>query len=437
MGRRRASKRLTSSLFKFKPFSLKQKKILTWWMPGSPVQDYDGIIADGAIRSGKTLSMSLSFVIWAMETFDGQNFAMCGKTILSFRRNVLVWLKLMLRSRGYRYEDSRSDNLVTIWRGDTVNYFYIFGGKDERSQDLIQGITLAGVFFDEVALMPESFVNQATGRCSVTGSKFWFNCNPQGPSHWFLTNWIKKALELRLVYLHFTMDDNLSLSQSIKQRYETLYSGVFYKRYVRGEWSVAEGAIYLSFDRKRHVWTHEQLEEYLKTNSWSFFTIGVDFGGSESASVFTLVGFTRNFKKAIVLDEYYDKENLGADHLKQAWIKKAGLWKQMYPRITDAFMDHEMLLIKSFRQATPQVPVRHAWKSPIADRISATDMLMATDKLVVMNNCKYLIKAFESAVWDAKHPDELVRLDDGTVKIDSLDSFEYAIEKHFRDLLRI
>ena len=179
-------------IFKFQPFSKKQRKILNWWCPQSPVKDMDGIIADGAIRSGKTVSMSLSFVMWAMSSFQNQNFAMCGKTIGSFRRNVLTGLKLMLKSRGYSVVDHRADNLVVVSRGGIENNFYIFGGKDESSQDLIQGITLAGVFFDEVALMPESFVNQATGRCSVDGSKFWFNCNPAqarhkrnkiGPSH--------------------------------------------------------------------------------------------------------------------------------------------------------------------------------------------------------------------------------------------------------------
>lgn len=167
--------RIKKAIFKFKPFSNKQLKVLTWWLPESPVSDKDGIIADGAIRSGKTLSMSLSFVMWAMCVFDQQNFGMCGKTIGSFRRNVLFWLKLMLRSRGYKVKDHRADNLVIVSKGEITNYFYIFGGKDESSQDLIQGITLAGVFFDEVALMPESFVSQATGRCSVDGSKFWLN----------------------------------------------------------------------------------------------------------------------------------------------------------------------------------------------------------------------------------------------------------------------
>lgn len=159
--------------FKYKPFSKKQRKVLKWWMDNSPDNDYDGIIADGAIRSGKTVSMSLSFVVWSMNNFNEQNFAMCGKTVGSFRRNVLFLLRVMLESGGYSVEEKRSDNLFIVRCGEIQNYFYIFGGRDERSQDLIQGITLAGVLLDEVALMPESFVNQATGRCSVDGSKMW------------------------------------------------------------------------------------------------------------------------------------------------------------------------------------------------------------------------------------------------------------------------
>lgn len=159
--------------FKFKPFSKKQLKVLTWWKPNSPVKDYDGIICDGSIRAGKTVSMALSYVMWAMESFEGENFGMCGKTIGSHRRNVITPLKKMLKSRGYKVKDHRSENMLTITKDGVTNFFYIFGGKDESSQDLIQGITAAGMFFDEVALMVQSFVNQATGRLSVTGSKMW------------------------------------------------------------------------------------------------------------------------------------------------------------------------------------------------------------------------------------------------------------------------
>lgn len=239
--------------FQFKPFSTKQKKVLTWWCPASPVKDMDGIIADGAIRSGKTISMSLSYVLWAMETFNGQDFGMAGKTIGSFRRNVLRWLMPMLKSRKYIAEYKRSDNILIVTKGDVTNNFYIFGGKDESSQDLVQGITCAGFFFDEVALMPESFVNQAVARCSVEGSKFWFNCNPDNPRHWFKVNWIDKAGEKHLVYLHFTMDDNLSLSEKIKARYRSMYVGVFFKRFIEGIWCVAEGLVYSMFDEEKHV----------------------------------------------------------------------------------------------------------------------------------------------------------------------------------------
>ena len=237
-----------TAVFKFKKFSKKQRMIFNWWTDTSPVKDMDGIIADGAIRTGKTLCMSLSFIMWAMSTFNECNFGMCGKTIGSFRRNVLMVLKLTLKARGYNFEDHRTDNLLIVTKGDVTNYFYIFGGKDESSQDLVQGITLAGVFFDEVALMPESFVNQATARCSIDGSKWWFNCNPAGPSHWFKTEWIDKINSKRLLYLHFLMDDNLSLSDKIKARYKSQYSGVFYDRYIRGLWVIAEGIIYDMFN---------------------------------------------------------------------------------------------------------------------------------------------------------------------------------------------
>lgn len=275
---------IKKAIFKFKPFSKKQKKVLTWWLPNSPVKDKEGVVADGAIRSGKTLSMSLSFVLWAMETFDGQNLGMCGKTIGSFRRNVLFWLKLMLKARGYQVRDRRADNLVEVSKGKKLNYFYIFGGKDESSQDLIQGITLAGAFFDEVALMPESFVNQATGRCSVDGSKFWFNCNPDGPYHWFKVNWIDEKDTKKLIHLHFTMDDNLSLSKRVKKRYESMYSGVFFQRYILGLWVMAEGIIFDMFNKEKHI--VESIDR-----QYSRYYVSIDYG-TQNPTAFGLWGLS-------------------------------------------------------------------------------------------------------------------------------------------------
>ncbi len=215
----------------------------------------DAIICDGAVRSGKTLSMSLGFMFWACRSFDGGAFALCGKTITSLRRNVITPLLPMLREYGFTCIEKVSANYFDVTFLGRTNRFYIFGGKDESSASLIQGMTLSGVFLDEVALMPRSFVEQALARCSVSGSKMWFNCNPDTPAHWFYNEWIKKPEEKHALYLHFTMDDNPSLSDALKKRYKRLYTGTFYERFVLGKWTAAQGAVYPMFDRSKHVYS--------------------------------------------------------------------------------------------------------------------------------------------------------------------------------------
>lgn len=207
------------------------------------------------MRSGKTLSMSLGFVFWASCSFDGATFAFCGKTITSLRRNVIVPLLDILRSAGFTCIEKVSANFIDISFLGSVNRFYIFGGRDESSAALIQGITLSGVMLDEVALMPRSFVDQALARCSVTGSKMWFNCNPESPSHWFYTEWIKQCERKNALYVHFTMDDNPSLSEKLRARYNRIYTGPFRDRYILGKWTAGEGSVYPMFDPKEHVFS--------------------------------------------------------------------------------------------------------------------------------------------------------------------------------------
>lgn len=232
----------------YSAFSEKQRRVLTWWMPGSADRGYEAIICDGAVRSGKTMAMGLSFFLWAMVCFDGQRFGVCGKTIQSLRRNVLAEILPRLSGMGFRWKEKRSENLLIVTFHGRENRFYIFGGRDESSASLIQGITFAGILMDEVALMPRSFVEQACARCSVTGSRLWFNCNPAGPTHWFYKSWIMEAEKRKCLRLHFAMEDNPSLSPEIRQRYERLYTGVFYRRFILGQWAQAEGRVYDFFE---------------------------------------------------------------------------------------------------------------------------------------------------------------------------------------------
>lgn len=378
-------------------FSNKQLKVLTWWMPTSPVKDFEGIICDGSIRSGKTVSEGISFFIWAFANFKEQNFALCGKTINSFRRNVWNWAKQILKLRGYNISESRDENKITITYKGKNNYFYVFGGRDERSQDLIQGITLAGVLFDEVALMPESFVNQATGRCSVTGSKFWFNCNPDNPSHWFKKNWIDKADTKKLLYLHFTMDDNLSLSEEIKERYKGLYVGVFFKRFILGLWVVAEGAIYDMFDEDAN--TYEKLPKQI--SCYPDPVVAIDYGTTNPLAALLCID---NDEEFLIEDEYYfnsraegfqktDEQYL--DDI-ESWLSdRLGSLNYMVQLIVDPSAASFIVAAR-----TRGFRVKEA-DNAVLDGIRLVSTLMAKRMLKInRNRCDNLLREILGYVWD-------------------------------------
>lgn len=432
------------TVFQFKPFSEKQLKVLTWWTDESPVKDQDGIIADGAIRSGKTVCMSLSYVLWAMTKFNGQNFIMAGKTISAFRRNVLFGLKLMLKARGYKIKDRRSDNLIEISKGTIINYFYIFGGKDERSQDLVQGITAAGVFLDEVALMPESFVNQATARCSVAGSKFWFNCNPEGPKHWFKVNWIdkcrcnlseddvkklEKSDEIKeLIYLHFTMDDNLSLEEEIKTRYRSMFTGVFFQRYILGLWVAAEGVIYPNFNENRHIIDAKDVPKFMDA-----YYITSDYGIT-NPQVFLLCGikFIEGTAHAYILREYY---NVGKDKNGNRITKTDALFLKDYIEFTNGIEIKRIIidpsatsLINLFKQNNLRVKEAN---NAVIDGINVVANWLDEERVhIVKGMCPNLIKEFYSYIWDQKAQEHG---EDKPIKINdhALDALRYLLNTLF------
>lgn len=379
--------------------------MMNWWMDNSPVKDCDGIIADGAIRSGKTVAMSLGFVFWAMELFDGQNFIMAGKTISSFKRNVLQNLKLMLTSRGYHWKhhlSGETPNMLEVTRKGRTNYFYMFGGKDEAAQDLVQGITAAGAFFDEVALMPESFVNQATGRCSVAGSKFWFNCNPAGPMHWFKTGWIDKKREKRLVYLHFTMEDNLSLDEKIKARYRSMYAGVFFLRYIKGLWAVAEGLVY-TMCTDANYYTDEERPPGLRSTAARY--IAVDYGTTNPC---------------VFLEIWDDGQTVWVDREYRWDSRSEEARRRGSPQKTDAQYAGDM---SAFMGTAPedQCPVivdpsaasfitelrgRGFYVIPadneVLDGIRMTSTLLAQGNIMINRACKGLAAEMQTYAWDDK-----------------------------------
>lgn len=389
----------TSDKFRFKPFSRRQKIVLTWWCENSAFRDYDGIICDGSIRSGKSMTMSLSFAMWAMESFNACNFGLCGKTIGSLRRNVINDLKRMLTARGYTVEDRRGDNYLVVTRAGRKNFFYMFGGTNESSQDLVQGITLAGALLDEVALMPESFVNQVTARCSVEGAKCWFNCNPGGSRlHWFKVNWINKYVEKRYLYLHFTMEDNLSLSERTKDRYRRMYTGVFYRRYIDGLWVAAEGVIYDMWSHTENVYDDADLPPEAISGCRRYIT--VDYGTANPMVFLDVLDDGHTFW---IQNEYYYDARKSMDQTSKTDYE--------YGKDFDDFtgQDHGLQVIidpsaLSFRAELRNrgYRVKEA-DNEVLDGIRITATLMGQRRIrIKRGKCPNFEREVESYVWDEK-----------------------------------
>lgn len=417
--------------------SAKQQKILAF-----PYSNYDAIICDGAVRSGKTSIMTWAFIRWAMDNFANQRFGICGKTVGSATENIVKpFLAMSYAKERYIMKWRRSDKILEVQRGAVKNWFEIFGGKDESSYMLIQGRTLAGVLLDEVVLMPESFVNQALARCSVNGAKIWFSCNPDNPRHWFYQEWIKGREEHNALYLHFAMTDNPGLSPETLARYESMYDGVFYDRYIKGLWVAADGLIYVDFANNTDKYLIGDPLEWCKENRTRFTTImmGVDFGGTGSATKFQATGIAPG-GIVVALDEEridHTQEEIDPDALNRRFSAFAKRIRDTYGASQTRADSAEQILIRGIVHTAQRdsllTQVKNALKMPINDRIMLTLLLMKQGRLLVSKNCPHLIEAFQTAMYD---PDrfEDTRLDDGTTDIDSLDAFEYSIEPWYKQL---
>ena len=427
--------------FKFKPFSDQQKRLIHWWRPGLKSAENNYIIADGSIRSGKTIACIIGFLTWSQEMFSGESFILAGKTMGALKKNVIRPMLQMFEAWGWPYNYIRSGTDARIEVGS--NTYYLYGANTEASQDALQGLTAAGAYADEAALFPKSFIDQMIARCSVDGWKIWMNCNPAGPHHFIPEDFLqpKEAKKKKVYHLHFTMDDNLTVSQERKQAYKNAWpnGSVFYKRFVLGLWVAADGLIYQHFidNEKKYLIGPEWLDD----NEIMYAVIGVDFGGTKSAHSFTLTGFTKGFKQVVVLDEYYRKKRINPKQLQEDFtdfVKRAQTKYKVYEAYCDSA---EQTLIAGLESACIQahvaIDIKNAIKGPINDRIAFYNSLIAQNRWKVMKHCKHIIEAFEQAVYDDKKKNQDVRLDDGLMNVDSLDSTEYSTESVQDDIIYI
>ena len=370
----------------YRNFSKRQILAMTWWNRPD-LKDHDAVICDGAVRSGKTVAMTDGFFLWSMANFSGQFFGICGKTVVSLRRNIIVhlqqWLGDVLDIREVR---SESKLVVSNGKGH-INTYYLFGGENEGSCQLIQGITLAGVLLDEAALMPRSFVEQACARCSVSGSKLWFNCNPEGQEHWFYKEWIEKCTQKNALRLHFTMEDNPGLDPKIRSRYESMYTGMFYKRYVLGLWCTAEGLVY-EFDRDKHIAAH--LPERGR------YFISVDYGTRNpfSAGLWCVAD-----GRAVRLREYYHNgRESGNMHTDEEYYKEISKLAGGLP-IEQVIVDPSAASFIATIRAHGRFSVRKA-RNEVLSGIRLVSGLLRAGVLQFSADCRDSIREFGLYRWE-------------------------------------
>lgn len=385
----------------FQRFSDRQKLAMLWWNQ-KRFRSRDALIADGSIRSGKTICMTIGFVLWSMATFQNQMFAICGKTVESLRRNIIMQMRDWIPEE-FSIQEKRSENKIVITDcTGKQNTYFVFGGKDESSYSLIQGITLAGVLMDEVALMPKSFVDQAAARCSVAGSKLWFNCNPAGPEHWFYKDWVQQTEKMNALHIHFTMDDNNALDPEIKARYERMYTGVFYRRYILGEWCLAEGLVYDFFDKAVHV--TDQIPEDGE------YYISIDYG---TMNPFSAGLWCLNGDKAVRVKEYYYN---GRESLVQRTDEE---YCDDVARLAEGYEIRKVVVdpsAASFIAALRQRGFRVIKaKNEVIDGIRRTAVYLKDGNIKIGSGCKDAINEFGLYSWDSNSPsgeDRVLKVND-------------------------
>lgn len=393
---------------------------MTWWnRPG--LKDYDAIICDGAVRSGKTVCMADGFFLWSMLNFDKQSFGLCGRSVSSLRRNVTAnlnsWLGGLMHIR-----ENRADNKLTVRYKGRENTYYMFGGLDESSYKQIQGITLAGALLDEVALMPRTFVEQTCARCSVAGSKLWFNCNPAGPEHWFYKEWILGAQKKKALHLHFTMEDNPGLDPGIRRRYEQMYSGVFYRRYVLGQWCLAEGLIY-DFDPGRHI--------AKKMPQAGRYYISVDYGTRNpfSAGLWCVA----DGKAYRIREFYHDGRATGKMHTDEEYYRFLEQLAGEYP-VEQVVVDPSAASFIAVIRRHGRFSVRKA-KNSVLDGIRLVSTLLQANVLQFAPGCRDTLREFGLYTWQEEGDKPLKENDHAMDDIRYFCATVLSREKHILERL--
>lgn len=389
-------------------------------------------ILEGSVRSGKTWISLIAWAVWVASRPKDYLYMMCAKSLQTLKRNCLLPLQELVGENNFKFSLSTKEGVLF---GRKI---MLEGANDQRSEGKIRGITLGGAYCDELTLFPKDFFAMLLSRLSEPGAKLIATTNPDVPTHWLMTEYLKnEKLTDDLFRMFFHIDDNTTLDKDYVSSLKKEYTGVYYDRFILGKWVVANGAIYKVFSDAPRNYDIKKSD----LPGFEYLNIGLDFGGNGSQHALCASGISHDMRKLYTLKT---ERIPAADMTPQALYKRVYDFcvdiKERYGTISALYADSaEQTLIAGLRQALRPlgVIVKNSMKREINDRIRATTMLMGGGRFyMVAAECQSLIDAFQGAVWDDKVIGKEERLDDGTSDIDTLDALEYSFERFIPQLIR-
>ena len=378
----------------------------------------------GSVRSGKTWISLLKWAIWVGQQAQDKQFLMVGKTITTLKRNCLVLLEELI---GDNITYSISQKKAVIF-GRTV---WLEGANDERSESKIRGMTLMGVYIDELTQIPQDFYLMALSRLSEKGAVFLATTNPDHPKHYVKTEIIDNDLLDKQV-IKFLLDDNIFLDETYKENLKKEYTGVYYSRFINGDFVRAEGVVFRDFadNTEKYLIDKKDVPKDLRN-----FSAGFDIGGNLSnyALVASAVDRQNNvyvLKAKEILPQDLrpaDVENAAKDFI-------SSIEKEYGIRANNCYVDDAYYTIinglNDWRYIFDNAACIKS-SMPLQDRPLMLSKLMAQGKFkLVKGECEPLIEQLQNAVYDPKSEKAII-LDDGTINIDCVDGFFYSIADQY------
>lgn len=394
-------------------------------------------LLEGSVSSGKT---HVSLIMWAFmvgQMPEGKLYLMLGRTLTTLKNNCLYPLQDMVGSNNFTFSISTKE--ATLFGRKVL----LEGANDKRAEHKIRGLTLQAAYGDEVTLFSEELFAMLLSRLRLPGAKLITTTNPDHPRHWLKKNYIDaiKDRDLDMEVIKFLVDDNTFLPKTYVDNLKKDYVGVFYDRFVMGEWVAAEGGIYLDYSNSPQ--SFEVKAAQVDKSKITQIILGVDFGGTGSATTFVATAYL-GYESIVVLEaKRIDSKTLDPEILGNKFVRFADRIIREWGWIDYAYCDNaESILIRGLSAAVDKaytpVTVMPAKKTSINGRILFTQMMMRQGRFKMTEYCSTLGTAFSEAMWensDKKGTAEDKRLDDGTSDIDTLDAFEYTVEREIRNFI--